>query len=161
MGDTFWDLVARTGAEHPDRVVATDDHGRELTSAGLVAAAEVAAAGLHDLGLRPGDVLSWQLPTVLEAPVLLAAGARLGLVQNPVIPLLRHREVGHIAGQLGTKLLLVAATWKGFDFAAMAADLGLPSWSADYEGPLGEGWRLPAGDPATLPAPPTAADEFR
>jgi cyclohexanecarboxylate-CoA ligase len=161
MGDTFWDLVARAGAEHPDRVVAADDHGRELTSAGLVAAAEVAAAGLHELGLRPGDVLSWQLPTVLEAPILLAAGARLGLVQNPVIPLLRHREVGHITGQLGTKLLLVAATWKGFDFAAMAGELGLACWSTDYEVPLGDAWRLPAGDPSVLPAPPAAADEFR
>ena len=56
MGDTFWDLVARAGAEHPDRVLLADDFGRELTAAGLVAAAEVAAAGLHDLGVGPGDV---------------------------------------------------------------------------------------------------------
>jgi len=161
MGDTFWDLVARTGVEHPDRVLLADDHGRELTAAGLVAAAEVAAAGLHDLGVRPGDVVSWVLPTTIEAPVLMAAGARLGVVQNPIIPLLRHREVGHITGQLGTALLLVAERWRGFDFAAMAADLGLRSWSTDYEGPLGAELRLPAGDPGSLPAAPTAGDEFR
>ena len=68
MGDTFWDLVARAGAEHPDRVLLADDFGRELTAAGLVAAAEVAAAGLHDLGVGPGVAVSWVLPTVLEAP---------------------------------------------------------------------------------------------
>jgi len=161
MGDTFWDLVARTGAEHPDRVVAADEHGRELTAAGLVTAAEVAAAGLHDLGLRAGDVLSWQLPTVLEAPVLMAAAARLGLVQSPIIPLLRHREVAHITGQLGTKLVVVPSSWRGFDHAAMVAELGLACWSTDYEDPPGPEMRLPAGDPGMLPPPPTAADEFR
>jgi cyclohexanecarboxylate-CoA ligase len=161
MGETFWELVARTGAEHPDRVLLADDHCRELTAAGLVAAAEVAAAGLHDLGVRAGDVVSWQLPTVLEAPVLMAACARLGVVQNPIIPLLRHREVGLISGQLGTRLAVVPTAWRGFDFAAMTAELGLETWAAEMEGPVGSEMHLPAGDVAMLPPPPTDAFEYR
>jgi len=39
MAETFWELVARTGSEHPDRVVLADDYGRDLTAAGLAAAA--------------------------------------------------------------------------------------------------------------------------
>lgn len=161
MGDTFWDLVARTGAEHPDRVLVADDYGRELTAAGLVAAAEVAAAGLHDRGVRPGDVVSWVLPTVIEAPVLIAALARLGVVQNPIIPLLRHREVGLISSQVGTGLAIVPRALRGFEHAAMVSELGLPSLVLDVDGEIDAEMRLPAGDPSTLPAPPTDADACR
>jgi cyclohexanecarboxylate-CoA ligase len=161
MAETFWGLVARTGIEHPDRVVVADDHGRELTSAGLAAAAELAAAGLHDLGVRPGDVVSWVLPTVLEAPVLIAALARLGAVQNPIIPLLRHREVGLISAQVGTGLAIVPRTLRGFEHAAMVEELGLPSLVLDIDGEPGSGMRLPAGDPSTLPAPPTDPAAYR
>jgi acyl-CoA synthetase (AMP-forming)/AMP-acid ligase II len=161
MAETFWDLIARTGRENPEHVVLADDHGRSLTTAALARAGEQVAAGLHELGVGPGDVVSWQLPTVLEAPVLMVACARLGVVQNPIIPLLRNREVGHIARQLGTALLVVPDTWRGFAHADMGAELGLRVWSTDYEGPIAEGWRLPTGDPSSLPDPPTDADAFR
>ncbi len=161
MGDTFWDLVARAGAEHPDRVLLADDVGRELTAAGLVAAAEVAAAGLHDLGVGPGTTVSWVLPTVLEAPVLIAALARLGVVQNPIIPLLRHREVGLITTEVGTELMIVPRVLRGFEHAAMAEELGLRTLVLDVDGEVPSEMRLPAGDPSTLPAPPTDGGEYR
>src|SRR5690606_31587593 len=99
--------------------------------------------------------------TALEAPVLMAAGARLGVVQNPIIPLLRHREVGHITRQLGTRLILVPSSWRGFDAPAMTAELGLETWAAEMEGVPGPDLRLPAGDPSVLPPAPTGAEEFR
>jgi cyclohexanecarboxylate-CoA ligase len=161
MAETFWDLVARTAMEHPDRVVVADDHGRELTSASLLAAAESAAAGLHDRGVRPGHVVSWQLPTVLESVVMLAALSRLGTVQNPLIPLLREREVGLITAQVGTDLVIVPRTLKGFDHADMVEGLGLEALVLDLEGDVTPAMRLPVGDPAVLPAPPTDPTAFR
>ena len=162
MGETFWGLVSRAAADHPDRVLVADDHGRSLTAAQLAHAAEVAAAGLVEQGVGPGDVVSWQLPTTLEAAVLMAAGARLGVVQNPIIPLLRHREVGLIARQVGTRLLVAPTTWRGFDHAAMAADLGLDAVTVEMEPvPSSPEMRLPAGDPATLPGPPSDPDQCR
>lgn len=163
MGDTLWELVESTAEAHPDRVVAADDHGRELTSSDLRRDAEVVAAGLTGMGIGPGSVVSWQLPTTLEAAVMLVACARLGAVQNPIIPLLREREIAHITTQVGTDLFVAPAVWRGFDHAAMAAELGLRAWTTDYESnvdgttPL----RLPVGDPAFLPAPPTDAEACR
>ncbi len=161
MGETFWGLVAGTAAQHPDRVLLADDHGRSLTAADLAREAEQVAAGLHQLGVRPGDVVSWQLPTVLEAPVLMAACARLGALQNPVIPLLRNREVGHISRQLGTAVFVAPAVWRGFEHAAMGRELGLETVELDLDGEPGPEMRLPVGDPAVLPAPPDDGTEFR
>src|SRR5690606_13029375 len=110
-------------AEQPDKLVASDDHGRSLTRAELRDVAVAVAAGLHERGVRPGAVVSWQLPTTLEALVLLAAGARLGAVQNPLIPLLREREVGFITNQVHTDLLIVPRTWRGFAHGELARSL--------------------------------------
>ncbi|GAA3209788.1 cyclohexanecarboxylate-CoA ligase [Actinocorallia longicatena] len=153
--DGLWGLVRRAARLRPDAVVLADDHGRSLSALAFHDEAERAAAGLWELGVRPGEVVSWQLPTVLEAAVLLAACARLGAVQNPVVPILREREVGFIAGQVGPRLLVVPERWQGFEHGAMARrlvprtlvlDLGKP--------PSGPGIRLPAGDLGVLPGPP-------
>ena len=158
---TFWGLVEDTAGSRPDDPVVSDDHGRTLTVADLRDEAERAAAGLAALGIGPGDVVSWQVPTTLEAAVILVACARLGAVQNPIIPILREREVGLIAQQVKPKLTIVPSTWRGFDHAAMARSLGLETLALDLEGDIGPAPRLPAGDPSSLPPPPTDADACR
>ena len=67
-----------------------------------------------------GDVVSWQLPTWFESMVLVGALARLGAIQNPIIPIYREREVGFVTKQAGAKLLVVPSVFRGFDYAAMA-----------------------------------------
>lgn len=163
MGETLWDLVVAVAAEHPDRVVAVDDHGRRCTTSSLRDDAEVVAAGLSDLGMAPGSVVSWQLPTTLESLVMLVACARLGLVQNPIIPLLREREIEHIASQVRTELFVAPTSWRGFDHAAMADGLGLRSWTTEYDTPVDASTplRLPSGEPTRLPAPPSDASDCR
>ncbi len=160
---TFWELLVGSAAAHPDRVLLADDHGRSLTAADLRDGAERVAAGLLDLGAAPGSVVSWQLPTTLEAAVMLAACARLGVVQNPIIPMLREREVEHISGQVGTDLFVCPRTWRGFDHAAMAEELGLRVAAFEFEEPIGATTplRLPDGPPDTLPPPPIDADGCR
>ena len=96
------------------------------------------------------------LPTRLESLVLIAALARLGAVQNPILPIYRGREVRFVTKQSGTRLLLVPATWRGFDYAAMARAIaaeqpGLEVLVADPT--------LPEGDAAALPPPPQVAGE--
>ncbi len=161
MGETYWELIDGVASQAPERVLVADDHGRTLTTAEFRDAAEQVAAALLQAGVEPGGVVSWQLPTTLEAAVLMGACARAGVVQNPVIPVLRHREVGHISGQVGTTLFVTATTWRGFDHRAMADDLGLTTWALDLETDLGAGLLLPTADPSDLPPPPTNADECR
>jgi acyl-CoA synthetase (AMP-forming)/AMP-acid ligase II len=157
MTSSWWDLVVEAARERPDHVVLADDHGRSLTTTGLRDAADRVAAGLWSLGVRTGDVVSWQLPTVLEAPVLMAACARLGAVQNPIIAVLREREVGFIVDQVGTRLLVVPETWRDFGHGALARSLPVPALVLDLAGPPGPELRLPTGDPAVLPPPPAAS----
>jgi cyclohexanecarboxylate-CoA ligase len=156
---TVWRLVERAAREHPDRVLFGDEHGRVLTARDFRDVAERVAAGLS---VRPGQVVSWQLPSVLEAPVLLAALARVGAVQNPLITTLRYREMSHIIKQVGTSLLIVPNVWRGFDHDAMAHALGPEVIALDLSPEaVGENLRLPMGDPSTLPPPLTDAKDVR
>ncbi len=51
--------------------------------------------------------MSWILPTGIDALVLAAALARLAAVQNPIIPIYREREVGHIVDEASVDVLIV------------------------------------------------------
>ena len=155
-GGTLWDLVERRAEDTPDALMAIDEDGRTVTFAGFRADAERAAAGLAAQGVAEGDVVSWQLPTWLESQTLVAALARLGAVQNPILPIYRSREVGFVTGQAGSSLLVVPSEWRGFDFEEMARSI-----AADQSGleVLVADRMLPQGDPSTLPPPPAAADE--
>ena len=155
---TFWNLVEDAAKHRPESVILSDDHGRSLTSAGFRAEAERAAAGLKERGVVAGDVVSWQLPTTLESAVLMAACARLGVVQNPIIPLFRGREVSFIVGQVRPALIVVPETWRGFSHGDLARTLGPAVLTLDLdEAPP----RLPAGDPDLLPPVPTESAECR
>ncbi|HVX19314.1 MAG TPA: AMP-binding protein [Acidimicrobiales bacterium] len=158
---TFWALVEAAAVDRPDSVILSDDHGRSLTTAGYRDAAMRAAAGLAGHGVGPGTVVSWQLPTTLEAAVLMAALAGLGAVQNPIIPVFREREIAFIVEQVDTALLVVPETWRGFDHGAMARATGRRVLALDLDGEPGSELRLPEGDPAHLTDPPQSATERR
>jgi acyl-CoA synthetase (AMP-forming)/AMP-acid ligase II len=159
---TVWGLVAGAAQSHPERVLFRDSRGRSLTAAELGNAAERVAAGL---GVQPGDVVSWQLPSVLESVVLLAALARIGTVQNPIIPILREQEVRHITATTGTRLLIVPELWRGFPHGDMAhrlgEALGFGVLALALEGATGSELCLPSGDPSNLPPAPTTDEACR
>ncbi|MFC5746292.1 class I adenylate-forming enzyme family protein [Actinomadura rugatobispora] len=157
----FWGLLEEAVRCRPDAVVLADDHGRSLTVAALAGEAERVAAGLRALGVGRGDVVSWQVPTTLEAAVLMAACARLGAVQNPIIPVFREREVGFIVRQVRARLVVVPETWRGFGHGEMARSLGPEVLVLDLDGPPGAALRLPGGDPGDLPGPPAGSGECR
>jgi acyl-CoA synthetase (AMP-forming)/AMP-acid ligase II len=152
---SLWALLEERVRANPDALAAVDEDGRTLTWAESKRAAERAAAGFHALGVGAGDVVSWQLPTWLEAKVLVLALARLGAIQNPMLPIYREREVGFVVRQAQSKVLVVPQEWAGFNFEAMATDIA--------DAVKAEGGSLtvvvadkvlPQGDPATLPPPP-------
>ena len=118
---TLWALVEQAAQRWPDHVLLADDHGRSLTGRQLQAAASAVAADLSTRGISAGTVVSWQLPTTLETMVLKVALARLGAVQNPLVPILREREVGFITRLVGTEVMITTERWRGFDHGALAA----------------------------------------
>jgi hypothetical protein len=56
------------------------------------------ALGLLELGVEPGDVVSFQLPNWIEWVVTHYAASRIGAISNPLIPIYRRREVGFMVG---------------------------------------------------------------
>ena len=77
------------------------------------------AAGLRDVGVGPGDIVSWILPTWVDTVVLAGALARLGAVQNPIITIYRDREVSFVVVRPEPRFV-TPGDFDGFDFAAMA-----------------------------------------
>ncbi|MFD8388459.1 class I adenylate-forming enzyme family protein [Streptomyces sp. NPDC059680] len=150
---TLWDLVARRADLTPDRPVLLQGESR-LTFGGLRARAERVAAGLYDMGVRPGTVVAWQLPTRVETAVLSFALARLGAVQSPVIPFYRDREVGFALRESKAEFFAVPGVWRGHDHTEMARRLGAKGVFEAYDA-------LPEGDPAALPAPPAEGTSVR
>lgn len=156
---TLWELISRRAALTPDTtaLVEAADHpaqDRRLTFGALRDRAERLAAGLHHMGVRPGTVVAWQLPTRIETVLLSAALARIGAVQTPVIPFYRDREVGFALRESKAEYFAVPGTWRGFDHTAMAARLGARGTFEAYA-------TLPDGDPALLPAPPASGTDVR
>jgi acyl-CoA synthetase (AMP-forming)/AMP-acid ligase II len=155
-GRTLWELVERRAAATPDMRFGLDEEGRTLTFAQYKDAAERAAAGLMTRGVGEGVNVSWELPTWLESMVLVGALARLGAVQNPMLPIYRAREVGFITRQTGARLLVVPSVWRGFDYEAMANEVAAAADGLDV---LVCDRSLPEGDPSILPPPPPTPDD--
>ena len=100
-------------------------NGARRTYAEMEARANRLAHHLAAQGIGPGSRVAWQLPTRTATVITMAAMARLGAVQAPVIPIYRERETGAAVATAGAEFILVPGTWRGFDYAAMAA--GLPT----------------------------------
>ncbi|MGP4044189.1 class I adenylate-forming enzyme family protein [Streptomyces sp. 2A115] len=150
---TFWELVERRAALTPDRPVLLQDD-RTLTFEELRSGAERAAAGLYDMGVRPGTVVAWQLPTRIETALLAMALARLGAVQSPVIPFYRDREVAFALRESRAAHFAVPGEWRGFDHTEMARRIGARGVFEAYDS-------LPEGDPSVLPPPPVSGTDVR
>ena len=152
-GKSLWQLVEERAALTPDVELAVDMQGRTLMYREYKEWAERVAAGFAGLGVTEGTPVSWILPSRMEAFVLTAALARLGAVQNPILPIYREREVGFMARQTKCEMLVVPGTFRDFDYEAMAkaATVALDATVlvADPD--------LPEGDPATLGPPASNA----
>ncbi|MEU8481998.1 AMP-binding protein [Streptomyces sp. NPDC048641] len=156
---TLWELIERRAGLTPDTPVliqsapdAEDD--RRLTFGELRERAERVASGLYDMGVRPGTVVAWQLPTRIETALLSFALARIGAVQSPVIPFYRDREVGFALRESKAEFFATPGVWRGFDHTEMARRLGARGTFEAYD-------TLPDGDPSVLPPPPADGTAVR
>ncbi|NQZ99054.1 MAG: AMP-binding protein [Myxococcales bacterium] len=119
----LWPLVEERAGLTPDALLGQDELGRSLTFGAFQVRAERVAAALAERGVGPGDRVAWQLPGWLESFVLVAALARIGAVQSPILPIYREREVGFILRQARPKLFVVPREWRGFAFETYARQL--------------------------------------
>ena len=81
------------------------------------------AGFLLSRGLKPGDVVSFQLPNWMESAVIALATRMTGLVINPIPPIYRESELAYILADCRAKLIFVPGTFRKHDFAAMLKGL--------------------------------------
>jgi cyclohexanecarboxylate-CoA ligase len=82
-----------------------------------------AAVGLARLGVEKGDVVSAVLPNWCEFPLLHLACLRIGAVTNPLMHILRHRELAFMLKLAESKVLIVPRSFRDFDYPRMIAEL--------------------------------------
>ncbi|HEY6426981.1 MAG TPA: AMP-binding protein [Acidimicrobiales bacterium] len=122
-GQTLPSLVDRRAAATPRHVLLVDESGRRMTADGFRASSQRVADRLRATGIDRGSLVSWILPTRMEALVLTLALSRLGAVQIPVIPVYREREIGHILDETALDAFIVTPRWRGFDYLELCQDL--------------------------------------
>jgi acyl-CoA synthetase (AMP-forming)/AMP-acid ligase II len=129
-GHSLWQLAEQRAAATPDAEMLVDETGRRVTFGAFADRARRVSGGLRAAGIEAGTPVTWQLPTTVEALVLTAALARVGAVQNPVIPGYGPRNLGFAARQTGARLLIAADPGKnGSDLAGQVREIaaGLPA----------------------------------
>ena len=116
-------------AEKPDATAIIDHRAgdgstmllgyRELN--GAVAAM---ARNLSGLGVGKGDVVSMQLPNWWQFVAVHLACVRIGAITNPLMPIFRHRELSFMLRLAESKVFIVPATYRDFDYGALGRQLG-------------------------------------
>src|SRR5437879_2412252 len=126
--ETFYSILASRAEAHPDRVAIVDRRGA-VTYAELLTRVDRVAAGLHQLGIGPGDVVTIQLPNWAEFAYVFFACERVGAVANQIGPDYRSREVEYILRFSESRAYVAPASFKDFDYVAMIKELrpGLPA----------------------------------
>ena len=129
--ESLVELVDWRAVESPDRVLLVDEQGRRISCSAFASETVGVAERLASVGIERGVLVSWVLPTAIETLVVMVALARLGAVQNPIIPVYREREIGHILDEAQVDAMIVVPEWRGVDFLSMCTGLaasrgGLP-----------------------------------
>ncbi|MBX6378712.1 MAG: AMP-binding protein, partial [Clostridia bacterium] len=155
-GKGYWrsriivEFLDEWAARQPDKALAVEHNtgravSRTLTYRQVQRLVRRVAAGFAALGIRKGDVVSFQLPNWWEALVVHYALASIGAVTNPLMPIFRARELRQMLGFAEARAAIVPASFRGFDHAAMFRELRaeLPTLEHVFVigGPVPEGCR--------------------
>jgi cyclohexanecarboxylate-CoA ligase len=128
---TLADEARERATVEADRICIRDGR-RAITYAEILSEAQGLAAGLWGLGVRPGDVISFQLPNWIEAAVIDVAASLLGAIINPIVPIYREFETGAIIRDCKAKVLFVTDVLRNFDHLKMALNIRAGSPSLEH-----------------------------
>jgi glutaryl-CoA dehydrogenase/cyclohexanecarboxylate-CoA ligase len=118
QGRIITDFLDEAAERTPAKLAAVDPRG-QVSYAELKQQVDRVALGFLELGIRPGDVISFQIPNWIEWLIVHYAATRIGAVSNPLIPIYREREVEFMMKLAESKLVVVPQTFRGFDHLAM------------------------------------------
>jgi cyclohexanecarboxylate-CoA ligase len=148
---TLDDLLQRNRAAHPQRTALVDPANREILDGNvprrlswgeLGDEVDRVAAGLLAVGLRKDDIVTYQLPNMVETAILALACSRIGLVISPVVMPYRAHELNYILTTAKPKAVITVARFGNHDHAQTALDL---DWGDREPKVLVMGGNAPAG----------------
>ncbi len=117
------DLVDARADATPDHLLLVDEEDRRVTCGEFRDASRRVAVDLGASGIGARTVVSWILPTRIDTLLVMAALSRLGAVQNPIVPIYRAREIGHIVDEASVDAIIVTPHWRGVDYLSIVDDL--------------------------------------
>lgn len=163
--ETLVDTARAAVAADPDRLLLIEGDRRVTRREAWDQALRLAAFFLAR-GLKPGDVVSFQLPNWAETAVIALAARMCGLVINPIPPIYRESELGYILADCGAKLIFVPGRFRKHDHKAMiealrsalpalrdvviVRDAGDLRWDDAVAGEPADERHLPQIDPAAV-----------
>lgn len=131
---TVDDLLQRNRTAVPDRTALVDPMNRaaldgveprRLTWAEVGHEVDRVAAALLGQGLKKGDVLSYQLPNVVDTVILALACSRIGLIISPVPTMYREHEFSWVQQKVKPRAIVTVRELAGFNHAAMMSQLAV------------------------------------
>ncbi|WP_162527119.1 AMP-binding protein [Sphingomonas solaris] len=162
---TLVDAARAAVAEDPARVLLIEGETRLTRGQAWDQSLRLAAFFLSR-GLKPGDVVAFQLPNWIEASIIALAARMTGLIVNPIPPIYRGSELGYILADCGAKLIFVPHVFRKHDHKAtveaLRGDLpalrdivvvrgaGDPGWDEAIAFPPADEADLPAVDPSAV-----------
>ncbi|MET0587818.1 MAG: AMP-binding protein [Novosphingobium sp.] len=119
---TLVDVARAAAAAEPEHVFQIEGE-RQMTRAEVWDQSLRLAGFFLSRGLKPGDVVSFQLPNWMEAAVIALSARMCGLIINPIPPIYRESELAYILVNCGSKLIFVPGTFRKHDHRAMLEGL--------------------------------------
>lgn len=122
LGKPFHQYIDDWAAGVPQRQALVSGRAR-LTYRELADHSRQLAAGLQEMGIGRGDVVSFVLPNLVEFILVHAALSRLGALMNPLHLAFREREISQIVNIAESKAIVTIPSFGGFDFGGMLESL--------------------------------------
>lgn len=113
----------RKAQDRPDEVAIYLEGEASITYGSIADEARRLVTGLQKLGMKAGDVISFQLPNWRESVVVDIAASAMGLIVNPVIPIYRDHELRFILKDVGARLIYIPERFRSLEFPSMLASL--------------------------------------
>jgi acyl-CoA synthetase (AMP-forming)/AMP-acid ligase II len=102
------DFLLRSARRYPDKIAVIDGDVR-LTYRELAKLVNRVAAGIHGLGIKPGDRISYHGNNRWELVVTLLASIQAGTIVVPLNVMFRPAELAHVLSGAGVKLVLTTS----------------------------------------------------
>jgi non-ribosomal peptide synthetase component E (peptide arylation enzyme) len=117
--DAFDEAVTQT----PGKTLVVAAGGVRWTYQFVADQVSVLAQSLADMGLGHGDIISVQLPNWAEFLIIYLAATRLGAITNPLLPMYRAKELGHILEFAKSKIVFIPSTFRHFPYTDLYREL--------------------------------------